>query len=105
MVELGIKVKCRFLNYKEHMSVDTKEDLEKVRNKFQKMTIQIFDFDGVICDSNSIKTSCLKKAVKNINSKAADEFEKHHKKNGGISRYFKFKRITEKYNCDKKIMK
>lgn len=33
MLEIGIKVKCRFLNYKDHFSVDTKEDLQKV-NKF-----------------------------------------------------------------------
>tara|TARA_A100001035_G_scaffold267198_1_gene250937 strand:- start:3 stop:725 length:723 start_codon:yes stop_codon:yes gene_type:complete len=30
MLEISITVKCRFLNYKEHFSVDTKEDLEKV---------------------------------------------------------------------------
>tara|TARA_Y100000589_G_scaffold118994_1_gene113232 strand:- start:5886 stop:6608 length:723 start_codon:yes stop_codon:yes gene_type:complete len=30
MLEIGITVKCRFLNYKEHFSVDTKEDLEKI---------------------------------------------------------------------------
>ena len=62
------------------------------------MNIRIFDFDGVICDSNKIKTKCLKKAVqKNINQIAAKDFEIHHKLNGGISRYEKFKRIIKKY--------
>ena len=66
------------------------------------MKIHIFDFDGVICDSNNLKTMCLKEAVsKNINYLAANDFEIHHKLNGGISRYVKFKRITDKYKCPK----
>lgn len=65
------------------------------------MNIQIFDFDGVICDSNEIKTKCLKKAVEiNINKLAAEDFEKHHNLNGGISRYEKYKRIIKKFNCN-----
>ena len=64
------------------------------------MNIKIFDFDGVICNSNNVKTHCLKKAVEvNINKTAAEDFEKHHKLNGGISRYVKYKRIVEKYKC------
>lgn len=68
------------------------------------MNIQIFDFDGVICDSNNIKTNCLKKAVQiNINKSAAEDFEKHHKLNGGISRYEKFKRIIKRFECNNEI--
>ena len=63
------------------------------------MIVRIFDFDGVICDSNNIKTKCLKKAVeKNLNLEAAIDFEKHHKLNGGVSRYIKYKRIVDKYS-------
>lgn len=36
MLEIGIKVKCRFLNYKDHFSVDTKEDLKNVNNFLSK---------------------------------------------------------------------
>ncbi len=36
MLEIGIKVKCRFLDYKDHFSVDTKEDLQKVNNFLRK---------------------------------------------------------------------
>ncbi len=32
MLEIGIKVKCRFLDYKDHLSVDTPDDLLKIRN-------------------------------------------------------------------------
>jgi len=68
--------------------------------------IRIFDFDGVICDSNKMKTYCLKKAVKkNINQEAANDFEKHHKINGGISRYVKFRRLVEKYKLNEDIYK
>lgn len=70
------------------------------------MNIQIFDFDGVICDSNNIKTKCLKKAVEiNINKSAAEDFEKHHKLNGGISRYEKYKRIIKRFECNNQIYK
>jgi len=33
VLESSIKVKCRFLNYHEDNSIDTPEDLIKVRNK------------------------------------------------------------------------
>ena len=36
MLEIGIKVKCRFLNYKDHFSVDTKEDLEEIISFLKK---------------------------------------------------------------------
>ena len=36
MLEIDIKVKCRFLEYKDHFSVDTKEDLQKVNNFLRK---------------------------------------------------------------------
>ncbi len=68
------------------------------------MNIRIFDFDGVICDSNKIKTKCLKKVVlQNINEIAANDFESHHKLNGGISRYEKFRRIIEKYKYSERV--
>ena len=68
------------------------------------MKIHIFDFDGVICDSNKLKTFCLKKVVeKNIGKIAAKDFEDHHKINGGISRYEKFNRLIKKYRCNEII--
>ncbi len=66
--------------------------------------IRIFDFDGVLCNSNSLKTKCLKTAVeKNVSLEAANDFENHHLINGGISRYVKYKRIIEKYKCNQGI--
>ena len=36
MLEIGIKVKCRYLDYQEHFSVDTQEDLENLKNYLNK---------------------------------------------------------------------
>ncbi|MES9955633.1 MAG: HAD hydrolase-like protein [Sedimenticola sp.] len=55
----------------------------------------IFDCDGVIFDSNELKT----KAFANVLMKTGfseniiSEFITHHKANGGVSRYVKFERL------------
>ncbi len=36
MLEIGIKVKCRFLDYKYHHSIDTPEDLKKIKEFLKK---------------------------------------------------------------------
>ena len=51
----------------------------------------IFDCDGVILDSNNIKVEAFKFALKNFEKQKIDLFIEYHKKNGGISRYEKFK--------------
>ena len=59
----------------------------------------IFDFDGVIAPTNIIKTKALSSCVYDILGKDAFlDFYDHHIKNGGISRYEKFKRIVSIYN-------
>lgn len=59
----------------------------------------IFDFDGVIAPTNLLKTEILTSCVKDIiGLEAAKDFANHHKNNGGISRFVKFRRIIEKYN-------
>lgn len=49
----------------------------------------IFDCDGVILDSNSIKTEAFREALKVEPTELVDEFINYHKKNGGVSRYEK----------------
>ena len=51
----------------------------------------IFDCDGVILNSNKIKTNAFRRVLKKYNQKAVDEFIKYHISNGGLSRYTKFK--------------
>ena len=59
--------------------------------ELSKYNSLIFDCDGVILNSNKIKTNAFRKVLKQYHQKAVDEFIKYHLSNGGISRYEKFK--------------
>ena len=65
----------------------------------------IFDCDGVILNSNKIKTDAFRKVLNNFDQNAIDEFIKYHQTNGGISRYIKFEyflnNILPKYEKNK----
>jgi len=50
----------------------------------------ILDCDGVILDSNSLKSEMLAKTVESYGSSLTDQFIEYHKQHGGISRYQKF---------------
>ena len=49
----------------------------------------IFDCDGVILNSNKIKTESFRKILKNFDTCAIQEFIDYHENNGGLSRYIK----------------
>lgn len=51
----------------------------------------LFDCDGVILDSNSIKSSSFYKTAAKYCKKSAQNLLEYHQQNGGISRYVKFK--------------
>jgi phosphoglycolate phosphatase-like HAD superfamily hydrolase len=76
-------------------------------NDFRKYKTFIFDCDGVILNSNEIKTNCFKKILKKYNHNAVEEFINYHKENGGISRYIKLeyflKNILPKYSNKYKL--
>jgi phosphoglycolate phosphatase-like HAD superfamily hydrolase len=57
--------------------------------KFGYSTV-IFDCDGVILDSNRVKTDAFRQAALPYGDAAADELVRHHLANGGVSRYRKF---------------
>ncbi|PPD15261.1 MAG: HAD family hydrolase [Methylotenera sp.] len=67
------------------MKADSKIDLKKYK------TI-VFDCDGVILDSNVVKTEAYFRTAKNLgaNDKQAQALVDYHVKLGGISRYHKF---------------
>ena len=50
----------------------------------------IFDCDGVVLDSNKVKTNAFYNAALPYGVEAAETLVDHHRKNGGISRYIKF---------------
>lgn len=51
----------------------------------------MFDCDGVVLNSNSIKTDAFYKTALPYGESAAEEFVDYHVRNGGVSRYEKFK--------------
>jgi phosphoglycolate phosphatase-like HAD superfamily hydrolase len=55
----------------------------------------VFDCDGVILDSNRIKTEAFRAAALPYGEAAAAELVAYHAANGGISRYIKFARFLE----------
>ena len=50
----------------------------------------VFDCDGVVLDSNKVKTEAFRQAAMPYGCEAADALAAHHVANGGISRYRKF---------------
>ena len=51
----------------------------------------IFDCDGVILNSNKIKSTSFRDITKKFGIKKSDKFYKYHIENGGVSRNEKFK--------------
>ena len=50
----------------------------------------VFDCDGVILDSNRIKTEAFSNVAMQFGAHAAEELVRFHVQNGGVSRYRKF---------------
>jgi len=55
-----------------------------------RYSAMIFDCDGVILDSNKVKSKAFAATLKGEDPKLIDEFIRYHKLNGGISRFVKF---------------
>src|SRR5210317_13281 len=51
----------------------------------------IFDCDGVILNSNKIKTEAFYEVTKHFGHEFAESLVNYHVANGGVSRYEKFK--------------
>jgi len=56
-----------------------------------------FDFDGVIADSVNVKTNAFEKMYLPFGIDIAKGVVKHHKENGGMSRFEKFKLYHKKF--------
>lgn len=50
----------------------------------------VFDCDGVVLDSNKVKTEAFRQAALPYGTDAAEALVAHHISNGGVSRYKKF---------------
>lgn len=58
----------------------------------------VFDCDGVILDSNNLKTDAFSEAIKGEPQEKIELLSLYHKEHGGVSRYHKFKYYFEKIN-------
>ncbi|AMJ99768.1 HAD family hydrolase [Alteromonas macleodii] len=56
-----------------------------------------FDCDGVILDSNKVKTQAFYNATVEFDEQAAHALRQYHVENGGISRFKKFEWVIENY--------
>ena len=69
---------------------------------FKEYKTIIFDCDGVILNSNNVKTEAFRRAFSAYKEDLVKEFISYHKSNGGISRYEKIKfflrNLAPKYN-------
>lgn len=58
--------------------------------ELDKYRMAFFDCDGVILDSNRIKTEAFRNAVSEESPQLVEKFVQFHQENGGVSRYIKF---------------
>ena len=68
----------------------------------KKIKLIIFDYDGVICNSVSVKTDAFIELYKSLKPNQLEVLKKYHLDNGGISRYEKIK-YFEKLFFNKEI--
>ena len=61
-----------------------------------KYNFILWDFDGVIIDSNPARVLGFERVLKNYPSGQVNELLEYHHKNGGLSRYVKFRYFFEK---------
>jgi len=61
----------------------------------EKYKTLIFDCDGVVLNSNSLKTEAFRLAALSYGSEAAERLVSYHVENGGVSRYAKFEYFLE----------
>jgi len=68
----------------------------------------IWDFDGVIIDSDEIRTNSFKETFKEFGKRNVDKLIEYHKLNGGLSRYdkidFFFKKIINQNISDSEFI-
>lgn len=61
-----------------------------MKRNIQSYSTLIFDCDGVVLNSNGLKTQAFYETVVDFGRDAAEELVEYHKANGGVSRFKKF---------------
>lgn len=75
----------------------------EIQNSLNKLNSIVFDCDGVLLDSNKIKTEAFYKTALPFGEKAANSLVSFHVKNGGISRNKKLQYFIEKIVSDNSL--
>ena len=70
-------------------------------NKLDSYKSFIFDCDGVILNSNKIKSNAFYEVASKYGKKEAKKLVNYHINNGGISRYKKFEYFSNNILLDK----
>ncbi|AJA47302.1 hydrolase/phosphatase, HAD-like superfamily protein [Clostridium pasteurianum DSM 525 = ATCC 6013] len=74
---------------------------------FDKYEVIIFDFDGVIVDSMSVRDSGFRNIFSEFDNEAVEELVRYNRKNGGLSRFHKIKYFYEeilKLNIEEELI-
>jgi 3-deoxy-manno-octulosonate cytidylyltransferase (CMP-KDO synthetase) len=102
-LELGYEVRMIELS-KDSIAVDTQEDLELVRKIILKMSeikVILWDFDGVILNSNEVRDRGFEEVLRDFPKEQVAKLLSYHRKNGGLSRYVKFRYFFEQIRGEK----
>ena len=67
------------------------EDTEEILSLLDSKKLFVFDFDGVLAKSVDIKTKAFEEIYKPFGKDVASKVVQHHCRNGGMSRFDKFK--------------
>ncbi|WP_374328370.1 HAD family hydrolase [Azonexus sp.] len=67
-----------------------------------KYDTMVFDCDGVVLNSNRVKTDAFYRSVIDYGEACAKEFVNYHLANGGVSRYKKFEYFLNSIVCGRK---
>ncbi len=62
-------------------------------------SVAVFDCDGVVLNSNTIKSEAFRSTVSDYSPSLADKFVAYHQAHGGVSRYIKFRYFFEEIAC------
>jgi beta-phosphoglucomutase-like phosphatase (HAD superfamily) len=72
-----------------------------LKSLINSKSIFIFDFDGVLVDSVEVKTEAFAALYEEYGTIVVDKVIQHHRLNGGMSRYEKFKHYHQNFFREK----
>ena len=70
--------------------------MRDVRPELSKYRTWLMDCDGVLLDSNRLKTDAFREVALEFGEPAADQLVAYHVEHGGVSRHVKFRHLQER---------